>query len=254
MTTSEITMLVERYIGTYQGYLGKFSYSSHERFYSVYCDLDIDVQGYREEHGTTKKAFIQILKDAQPRDQAKIIRGVFLYDPPPEEPESEDDKRKIAAFGHLNTVAERLEANGVVDVPINLISTETVYQALKDAEVLLAQRGPQFAVDRAHTALHGYLKASCRKRGISVQETASVTDIFGTLRREEAAFKNVVAHDAEARRALGSLATAIDSLNMIRNRASLAHPNEMLLEAPEAMLYINISRALLVYMDSKLAV
>jgi hypothetical protein len=51
---------------------------------------------------------------------------------------------------------------------------------------------------------------------------------------------------------LGSLAGALDSLNTIRNRATLAHPNELLLEGAEAMLYINLSRAVLTYVDSRL--
>ena len=47
------------------------------------------------------------------------------------------------------------------------------------------------------------------------------------------------------------MAAALDSLNTIRNRGTLAHPNELLLDAPEAMLYINLSRAVLGYIESK---
>jgi hypothetical protein len=53
----------------------------------------------------------------------------------------------------------------------------------------------------------------------------------------------------EAKRVFGSLAPALDSLNRIRNRRTLAHPNELLLEPAEAMLYINLSRAVLSYVD-----
>jgi hypothetical protein len=48
------------------------------------------------------------------------------------------------------------------------------------------------------------------------------------------------------------MASALDSLNTIRNRATLAHPNELLLEAPEAMLFINLSRAVLAYIETKM--
>lgn len=252
MTSSEITKLVERYIGTDQGYLNHFSYCSHERFYSVYCGLDIDVVSRRKECGTTKRTFVHILQAASPADQAKIIRGVFAFIPPPEVVEGEADQRRLALREELLGVAARLEADRAVTVPPGLGTTETVQQALRDAEVLLAHRGPQYAVDRAHTALHGYLKQVCAERGVAFQPTASVTEIFGSLRREVPAFRDAVSHDAEAKRVVGSLAAALDSLNTIRNRATLAHPNELLLEAPEAMLYLNLARALIAYVGSKL--
>lgn len=43
----------------------------------------------------------------------------------------------------------------------------------------------------------------------------------------------------------------VDALNPLRNRASLAHPNESLLAEPEAMLVINSVRTLLHYIDSR---
>jgi Abortive infection C-terminus len=51
---------------------------------------------------------------------------------------------------------------------------------------------------------------------------------------------------------LQSFAGIIDSLNPIRNHASLAHPNENLLDKDEAMLFINVVRTLLQYLDEKL--
>jgi hypothetical protein len=74
MTPREIDKLVAEYIGTNGGYLNHFSYSIHDQFYSHYCDLDIDVSAYRAKGLTTRKAFIKILKDSKPRDQAKISK------------------------------------------------------------------------------------------------------------------------------------------------------------------------------------
>lgn len=67
MSPREINKLVEGYIGTSGGYLNHFSYSIHDRFYSTYCDLDVDVASYRAKRNTTRAAFIQILKDVKPR-------------------------------------------------------------------------------------------------------------------------------------------------------------------------------------------
>ena len=252
MSIHEINLLVERYIGTTSdGYLCNFSYSIHESFYPTYCNLDIDVPAYRARGLTTRKAFIQILKDAKPRDQAKIIRGVFDMLSPPKEAKDEISTEKMAAYEELVAVATRLEAIGEVDTPVILATSETVYEALKDAEVLLKTRGPKSAVDRAHTALHGYLKKLCQDRCEILPDDPSLTFIFKILRERFPEFSGVIPYDSEAKKVFGSMASALDSLNTIRNRATLVHPNELLLEDSEAMLYINLSRAVLTYIESK---
>lgn len=253
MTPKEIDWLVQDYIGTSSdGYLLHFSYSKHEEFYYRYCDLEVDVPAYRARAGSTRKTFILILKEAAPRDQAKIIKGIFDMLPPPETPNDDVSARRKKAHELLIGVVARLEGDGEVEVP-KIITGETVFQALRDAEVLLKNSGPASAVDRAHTALHAYLKKICADRGVPVPTDPSMTALFKVVREQFREFQAVAAHDQEAKRVFGSIATALDSLNMIRNRHTLAHPNELLLAGPEAMLYINLSRSVLGYLDSKLS-
>jgi hypothetical protein len=252
ITPRETNKLVEDYIGTNGGFLDQFSYSIHDRFYHSYCDLDVDIPSYRAKGNTTRVAFIQILKDAKPREQAKIIRGVFEMIPPPEESTNPIDAKKLRLYKELLEVAARLEADGQVESPVIANTSEVVFEALKDAEILLRSSGPKNAVDRAHTALHGYLKKLCLDRGEVFSKEPSLTDVFKVLRENFPEFSAIIPHDAEAKRVFGSLSSALDSLNTIRNRGTLAHPNEMLLEAPEAMLYINLSRAVLGYIETKL--
>jgi hypothetical protein len=45
----EVIRIVNRYIGVEGGYLGDFSYRTHEEFYLEYCDLDINPFDYLEE-------------------------------------------------------------------------------------------------------------------------------------------------------------------------------------------------------------
>ena len=52
---------------------------------------------------------------------------------------------------------------------------------------------------------------------------------------------------------LRTLSSALDALNPLRNRASVAHPNDELLELPEAMLVINVARTLLHYFDTRIS-
>ena len=251
MTLREISKLVEEYIGTHDGYLNHFSYSKHDSFYPHYCDLDIDAAEYRSKGLTTLRAFIQILKDSRPREQAKIIRGVFAMIPPPEKATNTESRKKIALHKELLGIATRLESDGQVDTPEIQNTSEVVFEALQDAEVLLNTRGAKSAVDRAHTALHGYLKKLCLDRGEHVPANSSLTALFKVIRERFPEFSGIIPHDAEAKRIFGSMASALDSLNTIRNRGTLAHPNDLLLESAEAMLYINLSRAVLAYMEAK---
>lgn len=71
LSKTMIYRLVNQYIGVNGGYLGNFSYRTHQEFYPEYCDLEIDPYEYE---GTTKDRFIAILSKAEPRIQAKIIR------------------------------------------------------------------------------------------------------------------------------------------------------------------------------------
>lgn len=54
-------------------------------------------------------------------------------------------------------------------------------------------------------------------------------------------------------RILGALATVLDSLNPIRNNASVAHPNTELLDNAEAPLVVNAARTVFAYLDAKLS-
>jgi hypothetical protein len=51
---------------------------------------------------------------------------------------------------------------------------------------------------------------------------------------------------------LRGLAQIVDAMNPVRNHSSLAHPNDNLLEEPEAMLAANAVRSLLHYLNMKL--
>jgi hypothetical protein len=143
--------------------------------------------------------------------------------------------------------------SGLADVPPPELgnTSKVVEQALMDAQVLLQTSGPASAFDRVHTALHGHLKKVCEDAGIELADNASVVDVFGVLRRQHPAFRQMGPHSEFVLAALRGIAKVIDSLDPTRNKASLAHPNE-LLDKPEAMLMINCTRTVLHYVDARL--
>ena len=88
--------------------------------------------------------------------------------------------------------------------------------------------------------------------GCRLPADPSLNVVFKMIREHFIEFSKPIPHDSEAKRVFGSLASALDSLNTIRNRGTLAHPNELLLNESEAMLYINLSRAVLTYIETKI--
>lgn len=248
MTNSEIQTLVYKYIGVEGGFLKGFSYSEHERFYLEFCELpDIDVLATRERCGTTKKSFLDILENATPREQARIIRGILSKFPPSE---TYVDRSELAV--QFRTLADRLEGN-VVGATSPLSTTDTVQQALADAEALIKARGPVSAVDRLHTALHGHLVHVCRTAGINTGNDPAVTQLWSTLISQHPRLQIPDVRREDIKKILRSASAIIDSVNVIRNRASLGHPNEALIDEDEAWLVINVTRSLLHYTNRKLS-
>lgn len=123
--------------------------------------------------------------------------------------------------------------------------------ALADAQALLETRGPTSAVDRVHTGLHGFLRAACRDASISVDEDATPNQLLKALLDNHPSLADLGPRSEEVKRLIRTSASIVDSMGTLRNRASLAHPNEELLDHDEALFVINLARSLLRFLDSK---
>lgn len=145
--------------------------------------------------------------------------------------------------GHLVELSIGLE---VESPAVPLTPRDLVGKALADATSLMAAHGATSAIDRLHTALHGYLRHIAEESGIGVENDESITRIFKRLREKHPALRPPTHRRDDVERVLQSLASVVDSLSTIRNKASLAHANE-LLDGPEAMVAINAARTILRY-------
>lgn len=173
-------------------------------------------------------------------------------------PDSSSHYRAIAhAMEQLNCPIRFIALDILTDAhPISRpglgVTSSTVERALDDFQALIRSNGGAVSgVDRIHTALHAYLDVICEDAGLSPSEDAGVTGLFKLIRRRH---PKLQAHPpgAEADRLFGGVAQIIDSLNPIRNHQSMAHPNQGLLEEPEAMLVADAVYSLLRYLDRKL--
>jgi hypothetical protein len=140
-----------------------------------------------------------------------------------------------------------------VATPKPKITSSVVEAALNDAQQMVSQNRPVSAVDRAHTALHGYLYQICTDANLTVQsDDPSLTESVKILIKQHPKFANHGPQKDQIEKVFKGMSAICDALNPIRNHGSLAHANENLLEPAEAMLAINASRTLLHYVDQKL--
>jgi Mn-dependent DtxR family transcriptional regulator len=134
------------------------------------------------------------------------------------------------------------QAGHVPAVQPSVSASQVVRRALQDADHLLATSGAPSAIDRLHTAMHGYLKSTCQDCGISLPKGATLTQAYKALRAHHPALQSLGEHDGEIGRVLGSFASVLDALNTLRNHGSVAHPNEYIVERAEGELVVNAVR------------
>lgn len=150
----------------------------------------------------------------------------------------------------LDLVNSDLESEPV-STPSIEVSLEAVNNALADAVELIKSRGPSSGVDRVHTAFHGYLKALAGEANLRINDDSSITDIFKLLRNSHPALIGRGPREKDISKVFKAMAVIVDTLNPIRNLASAAHPNEHMLDEPEAMLIINTVKTLLHYLNDR---
>jgi hypothetical protein len=244
MSRLEINKLMERYTGSSGGYLGTFC--SHPELLCFYADCGLDVIP-TDYPGTNKERFRAILENAEPADQAKIIRGILKRHPP--EPTG---PRTQALHDEFLRLAQRLEAGAGVANPTPVYTSEFVKRTLAEVEHAVTSKRETGGVDRIHSALHGYLHHVCDVAGIKYIQDDRIIDLFKKLLAEHEALKALGPRPQDMATITRSFCAVMDVIDPLRNKTSFAHPTPTLLDIPDAMLVINTARTLLHYVDAKL--
>ena len=247
MTSNLILKIVNRYIGVDGGYLGmpdsnRFTYKSHTEFYPEYCNLNKQPDDLS---GTTRARFIQIFEGSNSIEQSKIIKGVIDRFPLGEGPRT----RNEALRRDLLEEASRLEKKGIVDDP-NL-NQQHILDLINDADVLIKNRNASSAVDRFHTALHGYLRDLCDQASIVYSNSDDLVKLIKKLQKDHPKLQ-VTIKSSEIQNILKNFVSMADSLNPVRNQGSRAHPNKTILEETEAVLVINAIKVIINYIEEKI--
>jgi hypothetical protein len=224
LTRKEIGRLVYNWIGVDGGYLGSFSYARHDRFWLEVCDISISTGAFP---GTTRECFEATLFEAAATDQAAVLRAILEDYPPLEAPDPAQSKfRTERLHREILSWISRLET-GATSVEVGLLTaSETVRRALEDADNLMRTSGPQSAVDRVHTAMHGYLLSLCNDAGITHGDRPTMNQLFKALRAEHPSLSDLGVRSDDVAKMLGSMATILDALNPVRNKRLDGSPQQ----------------------------
>jgi hypothetical protein len=100
--------------------------------------------------------------------------------------------------------------------------------------------------------LHGYLRTVCDDEGLESGPKTLMSGLFSLIRSKHPAFSDLGPRKEDLTKIFRSMSGMMDAMNPIRNEGSMAHPNDELLDPPEAALVINLARTILHYVDMKL--
>ena len=123
---------------------------------------------------------------------------------------------------------------------------ETLRKAIADAETFMAQGNYSSCVDRVHTSIHGYLRKRLDDMSVPYEESDMLPKLFNLLYKEWEQLNNSEI-DNMILKSLRSASATLDALNDIRNRHSLAHPNEEIIEEHEAKLMLGLAESIMNY-------
>jgi hypothetical protein len=87
------------------------------------------------------------------------------------------------------------------------------------------------------------LKSACSDAGLSPDSDATANQLLKVILESHPSLQDLGPRGQEVRRLIRSSASIVDAMGTLRNRASLAHPNEDLLDHDEAPLVINLGRS-----------
>ncbi len=130
----------------------------------------------------------------------------------------------------------------------NISVTDVIAKAIEDAELFMSDGKYDSAFDRVHTAFHGYLRKKLDDLGESYEESDTLNQLYNKLHSYISAD---IANDQSGiiKTTLRSASGVINSINELRNRHSLAHPNGSIISVREANLCIRLVKELSDYIE-----
>lgn len=132
-----------------------------------------------------------------------------------------------------------VENNEIVDFS-SISITNVIEKAVADAEMFMGEGKYDSAFDRIHTAFHGYLRKILENKQVEYEESDTLSQLYTKLHSkiEEEICDPEIAE--LVKKTIRSASGVITAINDIRNRHSLSHPNQSIIEKREAEFVIHI--------------
>lgn len=127
--------------------------------------------------------------------------------------------------------------------------TEVIGKAISDAELLMGEGKYDSAFDRIHTAFHGYLRKLLDNKGVAYVESDTLSQLYTKLHTELCSNIGSTEIAELVKRSLRSASGVIAAINEMRNKHSLSHPNNDLLQKREAEFAIRLIKDLSDYIN-----
>ena len=141
------------------------------------------------------------------------------------------------------------EDNAAVDFPKVSLQSNTVRQAIADAELFIRERKYESAVDRIHTAFHGYLRQILDRHQIVYQSDDTLPSLYAKLHSYYGAAIQPPDVAGRIRDIIRSGSNMVIKINELRNNNTVAHANTQLIQKREAELVIRMLNALWDYIE-----
>jgi hypothetical protein len=96
----------------------------------------------------------------------------------------------------------------------------------------------------------GYLRLICEHDTVDFAETDGASTLLKRLFKGDPT-ASASPHAQHTLKVLRSAGAILDSFDAIRNRGTIAHANDELLDEPEAVLIVNVARSIFHYLDQR---
>lgn len=128
--------------------------------------------------------------------------------------------------------------------------TETIKKSIEDAEHFVQLGKYSSAIDRVHTIFHGYLRLKLDEQDINYEESDTIMQLYSKLHNslEEIDSGKI---NGLIKSSIRSASSVVDTLNTIRNKHSLSHPNDEVIGEQEAKLAIHLSKQIFEYIEGR---
>ena len=153
-------------------------------------------------------------------------------------------------FSPLLKMLRESEDKGT-DVSFQQIAARSgmVQKAVEDAEVFIREGKYDSAVDRVHTAFHGYLRQLLTEHSVAYGADDGLPSLFSKLHGYYGDSIQPADVAERLRTILRSAGGMINAVNELRNNNTIAHPNGQLIQKREAQLVIRMVHAVVDYVE-----